>query len=1447
MSPADAGRDEAWAQPWGWRLLAGVLLLAAVAFRQAGGRVVPDTKLDLTVDPGGFLQRALSMWDPAGQFGQLQNQAYGYLLPAGPFHWALTGLGVPAWIVQRCWWTTVMAVAFLGMWRLGNALAVGRPWSRYVAALLYALSPRMLGEVAITSVEVWPYAMAPWVLAPLVDPRSRSRAWRVSRSALAVALTGGVNAVATGAVLVLPTIWFATRALDRGRWRRSLHDLAGWLTAVTVVSLWWLVPLVLLGRYSPPFLDWIENAAVTTRFAGPSEAVRGTTHWLAHLALNGPSWPAGWAFVTDPWLIVSTGLVAVTGLAGVALAPRRLRGFLVTGLLVGLFLVTLGHTGTAASPLAEPVQRALDGALAAVRNTHKFELVVRIPLILGVATALDRASRAARRQRLEGWVVPVVVTALLVSVSAPALAAGLPRRGGYEELAQHWVDAANWLDTEAAPGSVLVVPAAGFAELSWGVTMDEPLQALSQRPFAVRDAVPLGSAGATRVLDGVEDRLRNGDGEGLRRALRDAGVRWVIVRNDLRTDHPGPLALLVHQALADGGLRRARTFGPPVATPGETPTSTVDERTRLPYPALEAYDVGAAPQARVVPLRSVARVAGGPEDVSEALGAAGLGLGAAVVGADATALPEPSAAPLVLTDGNRRREVDFGRAADNASPVLAAGDPGRSGRRVTTYDPGTGAAQTVREGTGDLLRVRASSSAADAGATLRLGPATGPQAVVDGDPDTAWVSGRFGPPEGEWVEVTLRRPVEVPEVGVRLQVLPSGGAPVNRVEVRTDTGRLTVPVRPDSRFQTLPMPSGATARIRVTARGSTQLSNAGFAVRELTVPGQDLGTALMVPPATPAPSGPATGSTAGSTTGSNMAPAAVVLRASGRGNVGCARVGNRPLCTPLLRRVPEAEAGMRRGLDLSVPLRARATGSVVARPGAAAERLLAGTTTARVTASSRAVRAAAARPGAAADGNLGTAWIAAATDETPQLTVTWPKAIRTTGIQLVTDEHIAASRPTRVRIALDGRREIERTVDATSRVRWPATGVRRMTVRFVARTDTVSVDSATGLPTVLPVGISELRPLGARLPRPPVRRSTPTGVPCGFGPTLRVGNQEYPTRVDGTVGDILDGRRLRWRVCGDRRVDVPAGRTMLEARQSAEFVPVALTLRALGERPRDLGANTTVPLTRTSPTELGTTVPAGSEDRLLVVAQNHGRGWVAHAGGRQLVPVRVNGWQQGWIVPAGVSGAVEAEYRPNGPYRAGLVLGLVGVLAALLVVLATRRERWPAGRRRLTAQDRPGDPATTPTVPAPAALGLGFGGLVLLAGVPGAVACLAALGCVLVTDRLDRASRGRVRRVRRGTGSWRRGVVPALVFAVGSAAYVLSAAGDRPVGESVVVETLALTAVALAALGIGPWPRVTRPLLPPAAPQAGRRCAPPEPDDDPNPAPDRGPTAGPSA
>ena len=84
------------------------LLLACL---QSPGLVVPDTKYDLVVDPGRFLAQATHLWTGLSFSGQVQNQAYGYLFPQGPFFAVFDLVGMPAWLTQRLWWAVVLTVA----------------------------------------------------------------------------------------------------------------------------------------------------------------------------------------------------------------------------------------------------------------------------------------------------------------------------------------------------------------------------------------------------------------------------------------------------------------------------------------------------------------------------------------------------------------------------------------------------------------------------------------------------------------------------------------------------------------------------------------------------------------------------------------------------------------------------------------------------------------------------------------------------------------------------------------------------------------------------------------------------------------------------------------------------------------------------------------------------------------------------------------------------------------------------------------------------------------------------------------------------------------------------------------------------------------------------------------------------------------------------------------
>src|SRR5699024_4297399 len=196
---------------------------------------------------------------------------------------------------------------------------------------------------------------------------------------------------------------------------------------------WWIGPLLVLGRYAPPFTEFIESAAVTTNWLNPVEILRGTTSWTPFVDTERQ---AGYLLVNDPLFVMLTVIVAALGLAGLALMTRR--GLWVVMLAVGLLIL-----GTAQ---LEPVRAFLDGPGAALRNIHKFDLLVRMPLMVGVAALGAKVSlpRTLHPGRREAAGIMVVLVAL--GSVAPSWSGRLLPMGTWDEVPSYWYEATDFIN-----------------------------------------------------------------------------------------------------------------------------------------------------------------------------------------------------------------------------------------------------------------------------------------------------------------------------------------------------------------------------------------------------------------------------------------------------------------------------------------------------------------------------------------------------------------------------------------------------------------------------------------------------------------------------------------------------------------------------------------------------------------------------------------------------------------------------------------------------------------------------------------------------------------------------------------------------------------------------------------------------------------------------------------
>ncbi|MFC8917691.1 alpha-(1-_3)-arabinofuranosyltransferase family protein [Streptomyces sp. NPDC057116] len=1247
--PAGGPRSRRWL--WGFWATALVALLAV-----APGRMTFDTKLGVALDPVRFLADLGELWHSRAGFGGIFDQYVGYAFPMLPFY-ALTDLvGLPVWLAERLWLSIIVTTAFWGALRLAERLGAGTARTRLLAAVCYALWPVFTVVVGSTSAAALPGALLPWVLLPLTDPRLPARAAAL-RSALLIPCMGGVNAASTLASLLPVGLYLLSR--PAGPRRRTL--LTWWIPGVLLATAWWVVPLLLLGLHGENFLPYVEQSETTTATMSATELLRGAGNWVAYLHF-GEAWlPAGWTVVASVLTVLGSAFAAALGLAGLARRDVPERRWLLL-VVLSVALVTLaGYGGPLGGLFHGTVQDWLNGWLVPFRNIYKFQPGLALALVLGLAHLTAVLGRPRRRPY-----VPLVAAALVLpGLILPYVNGSILQPGAFRKLPSHWERTAAWLEEHSPSTRALVVPATAHGIHTWGTTIDQPLDVLAASPWAQRDYVPFGTPGNRRALDAVEQALLSG-GEvpGLSDFLSRAGLHYVVVRNDLDPDQIGYVPpQTVTRTLEASGYRRVTGFGP-LLTGGRIPDDTPVQIEGL-FPRRSAVEVYEPPkaaerpgQAAVRPVADTAVVSGGPETLLRLSADPEMRDRPAVLAGDAT--PGLGTPPVrAVGDGLRRADTRFGLVNTNTSytytaternPSGSAQDPGRPPRQILPRDD-------IRHQTTAVLRGAASVTASSSGNWLFHLPQYDPVNAFDGNPDTAWTEGGADSPVGQWLRVDFERTLSLPG-SVRLTPLPSGGlrAAATSVRVETDRGSEVSALRPDGTPQTVRIPAGDTRYLKITIEGAQQgrpgLIGAGFS--SVDIPGVTVTRLLALPEDAP---------------GEESAQREVysLHRGSDPGGLSPA----------------SAEVGLHRQFLTRTAGQYTLRATALPVPGDALDRLLyrlapeqRGKLTA--TAGSTARLGSSLSPRNLVDGDLTTAWIAG---DRAVIHLRWPGK-RAVGEIVFAPAGGLSTRAQQVEISSpDG--AATASVDENGLARFQPIRTDRLDIT-VSRTAPLTLHNPVADGRLqLPVGLSEVYVPALdefRVPRPD--RDATFELPCGQGPVLSIDGTLHATAARGHVRDLTERRPVEVSLCaGAERggtARLAAGTHRVEAGDTGPLAITDLTL-IRGSAPAPAAAADRRPVTvgdwagdrRTA--EVGTG-PAS----YLQMFENHNDGWRATLNGRELTPVRIDGWQQGFLVPEGEGGTVRLEFAPARWYVAGLVAGVVGVLLLVGLVLVLGRGRSDA-------------------------------------------------------------------------------------------------------------------------------------------------------------------------
>ncbi len=1325
--------------------LAALVAYVPIVF-SSPGLVGADTKTYLYLDPGRLMQRATSLWDSDAALGTVTHQTIGFLWPMGPFYWTLEKLGSPDWFAQRLWLASLLLVGALGVRYLLRTLG----WEGsglLVAMLAYELSPYLLDYSARISVILLPWAGLPWLLG-LTIRSVRSGGWRHPAMFALVAVTvGSVNATSLLLIGLAPVLWIVHASMvERSV---SIADAARAALRIGVtslgVSLWWIAGLFLQGGYSLPVPRYTETYQVVAEASTAPEILRGLGYWFFYGNDKfGPWIEPSVDYTQGVWLIfVSFGLV-VLALLGAAMVRWRHRSYFLLLLVVGALIGIGSHPFDSPSLLGRFFSdfTRTDAGLA-LRSTPR-----AVPMVVLATSVLLGSLVNAMSRRWPAWGRGFGLLVLLaVVLNNPAMwkiRMIEPHLNRPENIPEYWLDATDQLDSLDDGSRVMELPGSDFASYRWGNTVDPITPGLMDRGYVSRELVPFGSAQSAALL-GAFDRRFQEDAVDLDAVIpisRLMSIGDLVHRADLtyerfRTPRPVPTAALLDSV---DGLGTPEGFGEPVPNVAGPEALVFDEvflgtPADLPDPApVTRYSVP-DPLAviRAEPMGASTVLVGGASGLVDAAGAGLVDPQRSIFFA-ADLLSDPDAEQMVLagpsqiiiTDSNRKRAKRWGTLRENV------GYTERAGEVPLVYDPTDNRLDVFPDldtveglDVDDTRTVAVDIGPVDVSATAYGNPVTytnDDRAVfaVDGDPDTAWVVAAFAEPRGEFLRLDHHEPIEIAEITLKQPSVESNRH-ITEVKISAD-GREIGRFRLD---ESSLGPDGQAIGFGSSVTGTTwdiEIADVDFP-RQATYPGvSPVGFAEV-------------------RLGDDATPVVELIRTP-RAFVD--RLGveivehdlsvvlNRERSNPSEPVRDDPEAAIVRRVPLPVGRSFEVAGSV--RLSAYADEVIidgllgrsAGLDGIGLSAWSSGrlpgdLRSAAS---SALDGDRSTAWTGVFGPQAGQsITIerAEPLAVESITVDVVTDLHHSV--PTVLRLFADG---IEigdfptglTTVDSprgtTSAVVLPvSTAGSRLTLQAVEVIERRTLDWYSHTEHAMPISIAEVD-FGA-------------GIRFGAAVDLATVCRSDLLSIDGrfvaveVVGSAVDGAaRDELQLVGCDPVDTIGDIEVAAVSGTSTGFDLDQIVLTSSRPVLSPVSSPDLVVDRRSDTEFKVQVPGSASDRWLILGQSHNRGWRATADGVDLgAPIVIDGFANGWVLPAGSDSVVRLTWTPQRYVSWMLLLSLFSV-AVCLAMIWFSRQNDPAPNRP-GRFDGPASPEIGPVPLLERSDPVGVGRVPMLAGAATAV------------------------------------------------------------------------------------------------------------------------------